>query len=60
MIVTEVAFGCCLYIPGLKESFRYPPATFLSQETDSKNKMETRYSTGRVGLGKCSAIESFS
>jgi len=60
VIVTEMAFRCCLYIPGLKESYRYLAATFLSQETDSKNKMEARNSIGRVGLGKCSVIESFS
>ena len=60
MTVTDVAFRYCLYIPGLKESSRYPPATFLSQETDSENKMEARYSIRRVGLGKCSVIERFS
>jgi len=60
VIVTEVACRCCLYIPGLKDSSRYPATTFLSQETDSENKMEARNSIGRVGLGKCSVIESFS
>lgn len=60
MIVTEEAFRCCLYTPGLKDSSRYPTATFLSQETDTESKMEARNSIGRVGLGKCSVIESFS